>query len=218
MNNLVNCIKVLFIFFLILMVQNVCAKSNEKSDNPFYLTAGYSLVHELYHHQQITVTNITPSFTYNSYNTYPNNFNGVRFGFGSRFGSRESHYGFELDFNQVFAKTRTTPGLEVTRSEKIIVGFVNYTINPKSKLQWILAGCGVVTTVSLTTNTIAPNQASTTSSTTTTVDPGVAGTALYHINPSFAVKSVLIYKIAPYDTQIRGTVIPLLMINYYPNV
>lgn len=184
----------------------------------FYLTTGYSLTHELYRPLQETLTNIQPPITYNIQNTYPNNLSGMRFGFGARFGSKTSHYGYELDFNQVFEKARITSGLKITRPEKIVIGFVDYTINPQSRFQWILAGGGVITTVPLTTTTIAPNQASSSTSTTTSVDPAIAGVVLYHINSAFAVKGVFIYKIAPYDTSIRGTLIPLLMVNYYPNI
>lgn len=209
----------LFHFFALFIVQQSCAAPLDwKPNSSFYLTAGYSLTHELYRPQKLTVTGILPPFSYNTQHVYPNNLSGIRFGFGARFGNKKSHYGYEFDFNQVLAKTRVTPGLKVTRPENIIVGFVDYTINPNARLQWILAGGAAITSVYLTTKTMAPNEVSLSNSTTTSVDPAIAGVVLYHINPSFAVKGVFIYKIAPYDLAIRGTLIPLVMVNYYPQL
>lgn len=205
-------------FFLFLAQTSFAHQLDAIPEHAFYLTTGYSLTHELYHGQEETVTNISPTVTYIIRNSYPNNFNGIRFGFGGRLGPKGSPFGYEFDFNQVFAKNKITPGLNVTRAEKIVLGFVDYTINPKSKLQWIVAGGGVITTVPLTVETIAPNQVSISTSSSTSVDPAIAGVALYHINSSVALKGVFIYKIAPYDTSIRGTLIPLLMINYYPPI
>lgn len=211
---------VAIVFFILLFVaQHAFTEPLEwQPKSSFYLTTGYSLTHELYKPQQITVTSIQPPFTYNAQNVYPNNLSGMRFGFGGRLGSEASHYGYEFDFNQVFAQTKITPGLKVTRPENIIVGFVDYTINPNSRLQWIVAGGAVITSVYLTTKTIPPNEVSLSTSTTTSADPVIAGVALYHITPSFAVKGVFIYKIAPYDAAIRGTLIPLIMLNYYPKI
>ena len=95
---------------------------------------------------------------------------------------------------------------------------MDYTINPSARLQWILAGGAVITSVYLTTKTIAPNEVSLSNSTTISVDPAIAGVVLYHTNRSFAVKGVFIYKIAPYYAAIRGTLIPLIMVNYYPQI
>lgn len=185
---------------------------------PFYITTGYSLTHELYRNRSVTQSEITPPFTYDIHHTYPNNMSGWRFGFGSRMGAEESNYGYELDFNQVFATTKNTPGLKITRPEKILTGFITYTLNPEARLKWIVAGAGVITTVYTTTRTIPPNEVSYSNSVTTTVDPGVAGVVLYHLNNYFAVKGVFIYKIAAYNSVINGTLIPLLMVNYYPSI
>ncbi len=204
-------------FFVLFYLQNLFAESlNWQPKQDFYLTAGYSLTHELYQSQWVTINDISPSFTYNPVNVYPNNFNGMRFGFGSKLGTDQSKFGYELDFNQVFAKTRITPGLRVARSEKIILGFVDYVINPQSRLKWFLAGGGVITNVPLSVRTIAPNPPSFSTSNSTSIDPAIAGFVLYHINPSLALKGIFIWKIAPYDTSINGTLIPLLMLNYYP--
>ncbi|PJD94499.1 MAG: hypothetical protein CK426_03685 [Legionella sp.] len=187
-----------------------------KPKQSFYLTAGYSLTHEMYRAQWTTINEVSPAVTYNPTQVYPNNLSGLRFGFGSKLGNADSQFGYEFDFNQVFAKTRTTQGLQVTRPEKIILGFVDYMVNPESRLQWFLAAGGVITNVPLTVKTIAPNQLSSSTSTSTSADPAVAAFFLYPLNSSLALKGIFIWKIAPYDTAITGTLIPLLMLNYYP--
>lgn len=203
--------------FYLVSIQNVFAESFKwQPKQAFYLTAGYSLTHELYQSQWVTINDISPSVTYNPVDVYPNNFNGLRLGFGSKLGGALSRFGYEWDFNQVFSKTRVTPGLRINRAEKIILGFLDYAVNPDSRLEWFVAGGGVLTNVPLKVSTIAPNPPSYSTSSSTSIDPAIAGFALYHINPSLALKGIFIWKIAPYDTSINGTLIPLLMLNYYP--
>ncbi len=148
--------KYCFLIFFFVMTKTFAEPVDWRPKQPFYLTFGYSLTHELYRSQQVTINTVSPPVTYNPVDVYPNNLSGMRLGFGAKLGSSQSRFGYEFDFNQVFASKRITPGLQITRPEKIILGFVDYLINPDSRLQGFLAAGGIVTNIDLTVTTIPP--------------------------------------------------------------
>lgn len=210
-----------FRFFLLMLTclffTAPVAHSADTKKTPFYLTMGYSLSHQLYRSEWSSISNLSPPVRYNTEAVYPNNLSGLRLGFGAKLGSSKSRFGYELDYNQVFAKTRTTPGFYTTKAEKIALGFIDYELNPEaSRLHWLIATGGIITNAVSTLKTLDPNPPSWSSSESTAINPAIAGVVLYPINSSFSLKGVFIWMITPYSNASHGTLIPLLMFNYYP--
>ncbi len=192
---------------------NSFQKSDWKKHRPFYITGGYELTRHFFRHDQLVISDVHPPIYYTAGRTYPSNFNGMRLGFGT---SLEDNWGLELNYTQAFATTKVTNSLRITQSNKVVVGFVTYTINPLDRLRWVMAGAAAVTSTYVTTRTLPPYEPYFSYTNSVDVDPAVAGGAIYQFNAQWAIKGILIYKIKTYNPMLRFDFIPIAMINYYP--
>lgn len=194
-------------------VSSMFQPSDWTQHEPFYLTAGYNFTRHFFRNAVETNTSVEPPMYYTARDTYPNSFSGMRLGFGTNI---EKHFGYELDYTQSFAKTKTTNSLRITQSNKVLVGFITYTFNPEDRLRWTIAGAGAVTETFTTTRTLPPYKRYYSDVANVDVDPAVAVALTYQLNARFALKSAFIYKIKTYNVTLRSDLIPIFMLNYYP--
>lgn len=212
------------IFFLILsnlifaaeIKEPCCCKDDWSSHGSFYITGGYVFAHFLYSKNLLSLTPPNhPTIFFTPRSAFPNDFSGMRFGFGSGLGTN-THFNYELDYSQIFTRSKTHDGLTVYRSGKALVASLGYTINPKDRLRVILDGGAIVVSTYTTMATNFNNNFFSQTDNTVDVDPVLGGVLVFQINSKLAIRVCEFIDIATYNRSVRGALVTLLMLNFYP--
>ncbi|MCE0721762.1 MULTISPECIES: hypothetical protein [Legionella] len=212
------------IIFSMILSNLTCAAGTEKNCNKadwschgsFYLTGGYVFVHTFFNDNQLSLSPPEqPKINFTPQDAFPNNGNGMRWGFGSGFGGKLP-FTYELDYNQIFTHSKTKDGLKISRSSKSLVAIIGYTLNPKNRLRASLVGGASVISTYLTATTVAPREFFSQNTNSVDVDPFLGGSLSYQINSRFALRAVEFYDFATYNRSAKGAAVTLLMLNYYP--
>jgi len=193
-----------------------CQPSDWTCHNSFFITGGYVFYHTLYKDNPLSI--VQPghqAIDFTPQSAYPNNENALRSGFGAGLGDH-TPFSYELDYTQGFPKSKTGSELELTRARKVFSTSINYTLNPESRLRFNLTGGASVTSIYLTTTTVAEQPSFSTTVNTVDVDPFVGGSIVYSINSKFAARLIQYFSFANYNRNTNGSLITLLMLNYYP--
>ncbi len=197
-------------------IEKNCNKAYWSCHSSFYVTGGYVFAHYLLNNNQLSLTPPgQPKINFTPKDTFPNNASGMRFGFGSGLGTN-TPFTYEIDYNQIFTHSNTGTDLKVSRASKSLVVILGYTLNPKNRLRTSLVGGASVFSTYRTDTTVAPHQFFSQNSNSVDVDPFLGGSLAYQINSSFALRAVEFYDFATYNRSATGSLVTLLMLNYYP--
>ncbi|KTD70783.1 hypothetical protein [Legionella tucsonensis] len=197
-------------------VKKNCDKADWSCHGSFYITGGYVFANTLFNNNQLSLSPPgLPTINFTPHDAFPNNVNGMRWGFGSGFGDNLPFI-YELDYNQIFTHSETKDGLKISRASKSLVVIFGYTLNPKNRLRASLVGGGSVISTYLTATTVAPRQFFSQNTNSVDVDPFLGGSLSYQINSKFALRAVEFYDFATYNRSAKGVIVTLLMLNYYP--
>lgn len=161
-----------------------------------------------------TPPNASP-VSYDPASDYPNDVLGMRFGFGNYL-VEGLPFGYELDYNQTFTKSKISNDFSYGISTKSFVASLFYTLNPKDRIRVNLLSGLVVLSVNQTINSVTPEITYSTSTITTDVDPFLGCGVIYQINAKWAVRFVEFYDFGTYNQNLSGRVVSLLMLNFYP--
>lgn len=193
-----------------------CSKEDWRCHGSFYISGGYVFIHYLLTSNPLTFLpagQSTLSFT--PKDAFPNNASGMRFGFGTGLGVN-THFTYEIDYNQIFNHSTTKNELKISRSSKALVGILGYVINPKDRLRTSIVGGASVISTYLTQTTASPRSYFSQTTNSVDVDPFLGGSLTYQINSNLALRVVEFYDFATYNRNAEGSVVTLLMLNYYP--
>jgi hypothetical protein len=197
-------------------IEKNCNKADWNCHGSFYVTGGYVFAHYLFNSNQLTLSPPgQPTINFTPKDIFPNNASGMRWGFGSGLGTN-TPFTYEIDYNQIFTHSNSKNGLKVSRSSKSLVGILGYVINPKNRLRASLVGGASVISTYLTQTTVASPQFFSQNTNSVDVDPFLGGSLAYQINSKFALRAVEFYDFATYNRNAQGSLITLLMLNYYP--
>ena len=217
----------LFITFLFVALLNnstfaanakkTCSKEDWRCHSDFYITVGPGIVHLNYtdHQDVVTVPGSAP-IGFTTHSNFPNNPIAMRLGFGTPFLDK-TRFGYEIAYNQLFTKSKTNNGLNISNAAKIFTADLSYEINPEHRVVAIgFAGTTIISNYK-TIIGVSPNRYFSQTSNNVDVNPHLGAVLLYHINGSFAVKIEEIYDIGVYNKSVNSSFSTLLMLNYYPN-
>ncbi|RUR09527.1 hypothetical protein [Legionella sp. km772] len=203
-------------FLFAAVPEKKCNKTDWSCHGPFYLTAGYVFAHNLFNKNQLSFSPPNrPSINFTPANAYPNNFSGVRLGFGSGLGTNLP-FTYELDYTQLFTQSHTTNSLKISRSTKTFVGILGYVLNPKDRLRTSIVGGASIISSYMTQTTLAPRHYFSQTTNAVDVDPFLGASLSYQINSKLALRAVEFYDFATYNKSATGNLVTLLMLNYYP--
>lgn len=215
-------IKTLLAFLLISPMQianatheKPCLPSDWTCHNSFFITGGYVLYHPIFNNNSLSIAPPNePAIHFSPQSTYPNNESALRAGFGSGLGNH-TPFSYEFTFTEGFPKSKHNSELEITRARKSFAATINYTLNPESRLRFNVAGGAAVTSIYVTTTAKQQPSFSNTSN-NADVDPYLGGSIAYSINSKFVIRAVQYYAFSSYNINLNGSLISLLMLNYYP--
>jgi hypothetical protein len=193
-----------------------CCKDDWSCHGSFYITGGYVFEHFTYSNNLLSFSppnHATIFFT--PRNAFPNNFSGMRLGFGSGLGNNTPFH-YELDYNQLFTRSKTFDGLTVYRSSKALVTTLVYALNPKDRLRVVALGGTTVTSTYTTMATNFDGNFFSQTSNTVDVDPFLGAGLVLQINSKLAIRVVELVDIATYNRNVRDSLTTLLMLNFYP--
>ena len=196
--------------------EKICDESDWRCHGSFFLCGGYINVHQLYTNNPLT--EIIPeqkTIHFTPQNAFPNNFSGVRVGFGTQLGTNTG-FTYQMYYNQVFTKSRTYDDLEFSAASKVLLSVVQYTINPKSRIKvGMLGGAGVVSSY-VTTSFVNLNRNISQTSNTVDIDPVIGGDIAYQINSKFALTFTGFWDFGTYNKDLTGRFVPAVMLVYFP--
>ena len=214
--------QIITLFFLTLVMNSVFAEKAEKkcddSDwrchGSFHLVGGYIFVHQFYTNNHLTQAIPTHSaIDYTPHSAFPNNFNGVRVGFGGDL-RPGSPFSYQLYYNQVLPQTKVRNGLKITADGKLMIGLIEYIINAKDRLTYsLIGGVGVISS-DLTTTFIVDHTKSTVN--IVDIDPIIGSGIAYQINSKLQAKALFFWDIATYNKDLKSRVVPAIVFCYYP--
>ena len=196
--------------------KNNCDNLNWQCHGSFYITAGYISPYDYYTDHPSYVTIPTKSvFSYTPQNAFPRSFNGLRIGYGM---SPDPNHWFtyEVFYNQLFRQSKIHHERQFSLTSKSVLGLLEYTFNPKSRMGFTLLSGASITSNTLTIH--SENQANGDSITTTGVDifPGVGAKLSYQINSKFAVKFATLWFLGTDNKTLYGSLVPAFLLSYYP--
>jgi len=193
-----------------------CESSDWRCHNSFFVTGGYAFYHALYKNNTLLI--IPPGkqeIDFTPLSAHPNNENAMRFGFGSNLGNYIP-FSYEFNYTQGFSQSKTSLTLEFTKARKVLSGSITYALNPKSRLRFNLVGGASVTSIYLTTSTVAQQTPYSVTVNAVDVDPFLGGSISYSINSRFAVRLSEYFAFSKFNLNTNGTLATFLMLNYYP--
>jgi len=208
---------ILFVFLThTVFAKKECDEADWSCHDNYAFTAGYIYVHEYYPTQGKTLAIPGhPNFEYNIKRDLPNDYSGIRLGFGSSLGHSRS-FGFQLYYNHIFPKSNTYNNLQFTGEYKVFLGAIEYILNPKSRTKVALVAGAAITSSYLSIKSLDPNIAFSLKTNTVDIDPILGANIAYQINSRFEVKFIYFYDFATFNPNLYGRSVPALVLSYYP--